>query len=239
MRHDTAMGALKRFWPVAVLLAALAALWASGLRQHLSWAEIGDHQAALHATVHAHPVRSVLTYTMLYAVCVTLSLPVGELLTAAAGLFFGLWLGTAVAVAGATLGAIGLFLVVRHLFADLIERRAGRLVARLRPRLERDGFSYLLALRLLPLAPFWAVNLAPALTGMRLAPYALATLIGIVPASFVVAGIGRGLGRVLASGHRPDFASVFTWPVLLPLCGLAALAMAPIAWRAWRGAADG
>src|SRR6185436_10443993 len=98
------------------------------------------------------------------------------------------------AVVGATLGALALFLAVRHRLAGAMTAKAGRFLDRIQPSLERDGFLYLLAIRLVPIFPFWLVNLAAALSGMRLLPYAAATLIGCIPASFVYASIGAGLG---------------------------------------------
>jgi uncharacterized membrane protein YdjX (TVP38/TMEM64 family) len=104
--------------------------------------------------------------------------------------------------------------------------------------LARDGFNYLLSIRLVPLFPFWLVNLAAALGGVRPFPYVTATLIGIAPATFVFASIGAGIGDVLARGGRPDLSAILSWPVLCPLLGLAALSLLPVAWRRWR-ARDG
>ena len=165
-------------------------------------------------------------------------MPGAGVLTIVGGLLFGPWKGAALAVLGATSGAVLLFLVVRRALSRPIAQRAGPLLARIRPGLERDGFNYLLALRLVPVVPFWIVNLAPALAGMRLLPFALATLIGIIPATLVFASIGSGIGGVLASGEPPDLSAVFYPPVLLPLIGLALLALLPVAWRHWRGSRD-
>ena len=103
--------------------------------------------------------------------------------------------------------------------------------------LQRDGFSYLLAMRLIPAFPFWLVNLAAAIGGMRLLPYATATLIGIIPATLVFASLGEGWATVLAQGRRPDLMVAFSPPVLLPLLALAALSLLPVAWRRWKAAA--
>jgi uncharacterized membrane protein YdjX (TVP38/TMEM64 family) len=120
--------------------------------------------------------------------------------------------------------------VARTAFAGTMRRRAGALLDRIRPGLHRDGFSYLLALRLVP-APFWLVNLAAALCGMRLLPYAVATLIGIIPATFVLAWIGAGVGDVLSTGQSPDLGILFSPRILGPLVAMAALALLPVAWR--------
>jgi len=103
-----------------------------------------------------------------------------------------------------------------------------------REELRRDGFSYLLAIRLVPAFPFWLVNLAAALSGMRLLPYAAATVIGVTPATFVFASIGAGIGEVLAMGGRPDLSAIFSARILGPLIALALLSLLPVAWRRWK-----
>jgi uncharacterized membrane protein YdjX (TVP38/TMEM64 family) len=103
-------------------------------------------------------------------------------------------------------------------------------------RLARDGFLYLLALRLVPLVPFWIVNLAAAVAGIRLAVFIPATLIGIVPASFILSSIGSGVGGILAEGRTPDLSVLFGPRILLPLLGLAALSLLPILLRRRVGA---
>jgi uncharacterized membrane protein YdjX (TVP38/TMEM64 family) len=98
-------------------------------------------------------------------------------------------------------------------------------------RLARDGFSYLLALRLVPLFPFWVVNLAAAVANIRLAIFMPATFLGIAPASFVLSSIGAGVGAILADGKTPDLSVLFAPHVLLPLLGLAALSLLPVLLR--------
>ena len=123
---------------------------------------------------------------------------------------------------------------VRFALAPLLAVRAGPLLSRLRPGLQRDGFAFLLAMRLIPVMPFLLTNLAPALLGMRLRTFAAATFIGIIPSCLVFAGLGTGLGDVLAAGQPPDPSVALSPPVLLPLLALAALSLAPVAWRRWR-----
>ncbi len=108
-----------------------------------------------------------------------------------------------------TIGAIVLFLAIRHHLAGAVAARGGRLIDRVREALTRDGFSYLLAIRLVPAFPFWLVNLAAALSGMRLLPYVSATVLGIIPATFVYTSIGSGVGKVLAQGGAPDLSIIF------------------------------
>lgn len=218
-----------------VLLAILViGAWAGGLRDYASFAVVGREQAALRAFVQMQPVVAPLAYVLIYAAGVTVSLPIGALMSVTGGLLFGLVPGTVLAVAGASLGATGVFLLARFVAGDRLAQRVGALMDRVRPRLQRDGFSYLLALRLLPVVPFWLTNLASALAGMRLTPYAAATVLGITPGTAVFVSLGAGLGDTLAAGRRPDLGVVFGPAVLLPLLALAALALAPVMWRAWQ-----
>jgi uncharacterized membrane protein YdjX (TVP38/TMEM64 family) len=228
------MRTIRRFWPLSLLLAAVIAIWASGLAQQINWASLGRHQAALIAWVTTHPLSAPALYLLIYIVTVALSVPQSAVLTVAGGLLFGTIFGGMLAITGSTLGATALFLAVRYHLADALAGRGGQFLERLRPELERNGFSFLLAIRIVPAFPFWLINLAAALGGMRLLPYVAATFIGIMPATFIYASIGAGIGNVLAAGGRPDLGIIFTPYVLGPLVGLGLLSLLPIAWRRWK-----
>lgn len=222
---------IARLWPVLLLGGIAFAAWASGAAGLLSFDALADHRAALAGMVAARPILAAGAYVLAYVVLVTLSLPGAVVLTLAGGLMFGAWIGTALTVVGATIGACLLFLAARSALAPLVAGRAAVLVDRLRPGLERDGFFYLLTIRLIPVVPFWLANLAPALVGMPFGAYAAATAIGIIPGTAVFAGIGAGLGDVLAAGGRPDLGVILSPGVLLPLLGLAALSLLGAWWR--------
>jgi len=228
LRHRSA---LLRLLPLIAIAALIAAAWAAGVARWLSFEALADHQAGLAAWVGARPLLAAAAYVALYVGVVALSLPGGAIMTLAGGLLFGPWVGTALAVAGATAGACLLFLAARGALAPLIARRAARLLDTVRPGLERDGFFYLLTIRLIPVVPFWLANLAPALLGLPFGAFAAATFLGIIPGTAVFAGIGAGLGEILAAGQRPDFAVIFSPPILLPLLGLAGLSLLGAVWR--------
>lgn len=226
---------MKRFLPLVGLVLILAVTLASGVHRQVNWANLAAHQEALHAWVAQNSVLAPLICALVYAAAVAVSFPGAVLLTLTCGLLFGPWLGTAVTVLGAGSGAVIVFLAARHALAAVLARKFGTLAARLRPGLERDGFSYLLAIRLIPVFPFAVVNLAAAIVGMRLGPYALATYIGIIPGTLVFASIGAGLGAVLGAGKEPDLSIILRPAVVLPFLGLAVLALLPVAWRRWKG----
>ena len=225
---------LKRLLALLVVVAVVGGVVVLRAEHWLSWHMLARHQAQLLALAADHPVLAPVLYMLAYAVIVTVSLPEGALLTVIGGLLFGTVLGTCWAVLGASLGAVGLFVLARPAFGAAVEARAGHLLARIRPGLERDGFSYLLTIRLIPIFPFWMVNLAAALVGMRPLSYAAATLIGIIPSTLVFAAVGSGLETVLASGGKPDLAIIFQLRILGPLLALAVLALLPVLLRHWR-----
>jgi uncharacterized membrane protein YdjX (TVP38/TMEM64 family) len=230
------MSHLKRLAPLVLILAVLAAGFALGLQHQLSWAALAAHRAALRTWVQAAPLATAAAYVALYALAVAVSFPGAVWITIAGGFLFGTPLGAALAVAGSTIGAVLLVLAARSALGPLLARHAGSLIERMRPRMERDGFSYVLALRLIPVVPFWLTNLAAALAGVPLRHFFAATLIGTIPATTVFASIGAGVGNVLGTGRTPDVSVIFSAPVLLPLLGLALLSLLPIAWRRWKAA---
>ncbi len=221
--------------PLLLLLLGGVA-WSVGLGHALSWQALAANLAQLRQVASSHPRLAPLAFASFYVVTAALSLPYGALLSIAGGVLFGPLEAVLCIVPGATVGATLLFLAARSAFGALLRERAASLLATVRPGLERDGFSYLLSLRLLPVVPFWLANLAPALVGMRLAPFVGATAIGIVPGALLFATVGAGLGDVLAAGGAPDFWSILTPRVLAERGGLALLALAPVVWRRWRRA---
>ncbi|MBV9748350.1 MAG: TVP38/TMEM64 family protein [Acetobacteraceae bacterium] len=218
-------------WPLLLLAAALLLAWALGLPQLLasgalpSWLRAGQAYAAI------HPFLAALAYVTLYTALVAASVPTGTALTVSGGALFGPALGTALAVAGATAGAILLFLAARSTLGAVLARRHAALLARVQPRLERDGFAGLLALRLVPIVPFWLVNLAAGILRMRLLPFALATGLGIIPATAVFASAGAGFAGALAAGTPPGPSLLLRPGILLPLLGLAVLSILPMLVR--------
>jgi uncharacterized membrane protein YdjX (TVP38/TMEM64 family) len=217
-----------------ILIVVIGVIWALILTGNLSWSSLARHQATIRAWVELHPLLAGCLFVLFYIASVTLSLPQAGLLTMTGGFLFGATAGGAMAVTGATIGAVFLFLIARSAFGESMAGRGGPALAKLRDELGRDGFSYLLAIRLIPVVPFWLVNLAAPLCGMRLSHFAAATLIGIMPATFILASLGSGLGDILAQGETPDLHVLVSWPVLGPLLGLSVLSLLPVVWRKWR-----
>jgi uncharacterized membrane protein YdjX (TVP38/TMEM64 family) len=190
---------LRRLVPLIVVLAASAMVFAMGWHRQLSFETLVRHHEALRTFIAAHEAAAVAAYVALYIAAVALSIPVGFYLTVTGGILFGAVLGGAAAVVSATIGAICIFLIAKSAVGDYLVRRAGPLAQRLAQGFRDDAFSYLLFLRLVPIFPFWIVNLVPALVGVKLSTFAAATFLGVIPATFVFAFVGEGLDSVIAA----------------------------------------
>jgi uncharacterized membrane protein YdjX (TVP38/TMEM64 family) len=162
----------------------------------LTWEQIRAHVDAWKAEVEAHLAAALAAYLALYVVVTALSLPFATWLSLLGGALFGRWLGTAAVSVGATLGATLAFLSSRYLFRDAVQRRFGQRLQGINRGIERDGAWYLLTLRLLPVFPFFLVNLGMGLTPIPTATYALASWLGMLPMTFVFVNTGTELASL-------------------------------------------
>jgi uncharacterized membrane protein YdjX (TVP38/TMEM64 family) len=227
---------LRRLAPLIVLAVLIAVAFAFRLDRYLTLEVLKDHRALLLAFVEAHAFAAAIGFVFAYAGVVALSLPGATIMTLAGGFLFGVPLGATLTVIGATAGATLLFVIARSAFGDLLRQRAGPFLARMAEGFRKDAFSYLLFLRLVPAFPFWAVNLAPALLDMRLAPYVAATALGIIPGTTVYTAFGASLGQVFDAGDEVRLKDVFSPTLIAALVGLGLLSLLPIALRRLRKA---
>lgn len=221
----------KRVLPVLALAGGLGAFFALGLNRYASLETLREHRAGLDMLVMAHALLAGTVFTLAYAAAAALSVPGALFLTLAGGLLFGTLVGTALTVVGATAGATLLFLVARSTLGDGLRGRAGGWAERLGEGFRRDAFSYLLVLRLVPVVPFFVVNLVPAFLGVPLRTYVAATLVGILPGVLVYASVGAGLSDVIEAGSALSLRGVLTPKVIVALVGLAALSLVPVIHR--------
>jgi len=229
----------KRVLPLGILLAVIGLVFALDLQRFLAFDTLREHDQALRAFVEARPVLTALAFVLVYAGAVAVSVPGATFLTIAGGFLFGLWLGTALVVVGATAGAIAIFLIAKTSLGEGLRERAGPWLQRMQAGFNENAVSYLLFLRLVPVFPFWIVNIVPALLSMKLKDYALATFFGIMPGSFVYVSVGNGLGAAIEAGDEPDLGIIFQPAILIPILGLALLALLPVGYRKWRGGRRG
>lgn len=212
----------KKLLLMLLFAGGLALFFALGGQRLLSLAALQEHRELLLGYVERQYVPMLAGAALVYALAVALSIPGAVVLSLAAGFLFGRWVGTGVILIGATLGATAIFLAARYLFADAVQRRLGERGRGLIAGFRRDGFNYLLFLRLVPLFPFWLVNLAAAFTALPLRTYVAATAIGILPGSFVFANLGGSLGRIETADE------LLSTEVIVALALLGVLALLPV-----------
>ncbi len=235
------MTTIKRFLPLLVLITVLALFYIFDLGRFISFEALAEHKAWLSAWVAAHAIIAPLLYILAYIAVVAFSLPGGLVMTISGGLLFGANLGALYAVSGATIGATALFLIAKTSLGDFLLARAGESVKKMQAGFADNALSYMFVLRLVPLFPFFLVNLAPAFLGVPLRIYVIATFFGIMPATFVFALTGSGLGAVLDQGGDISLAHVMTPQLMAAFAGLALLAMVPVIYKKFQsksGTAD-
>lgn len=225
---------LRRFGLIVAILCALAVVLWLDLHSYVSFETLHRHHEQLKAWVAANAPWAALVYIALYIALVSLSLPGGAIFTIAGGYLFGIAAGTALAATGATLGATVIFIAARNASRDFIKRRAGKTIRRIESGFHENMISYMLFLRLVPVFPFFAINLAMAFLGVPLRQYVLTTFFGILPGSAVYASVGNGLGALLDVGRKPDLGIILEPEILLPILALAVLSLMPVAYRYWR-----
>ena len=222
-----------RFLPI-VVLAAGAALASFLAGDYLSLETLSENHEALVGWRDRNLIAASLVFVAIYIVAVTFSVPGAIWLTLAGGVVFDTALAAGLTVISATIGATLIFLAARSSLGAMLHERAGPWLGRIDDEVARGEISFLLVMRLIPVIPFFIANLAPAFVKVRLANFIWTTLVGITPATVVIASVGAGLGEVLEQGGEPDIGAIFAPHILLPLLGLAALAALPVVLRKLR-----
>ena len=229
---------LRRLWPVVLIVAGFAGFFVLGLNSYVTLESLREHRTQLVGFVADNAVVAGLLFVTVYAAATALSLPGGLVLSLSGGFLFGTWLGGCLAAVGATIGASIIFLIAKTSLGDAMLARAGPMIKKMEAGFQRDAMSYMLILRLVPLFPFWLVNIVPAFLGVPFRTYFVTTALGILPAAFIYTGVGNGLGRLFEIGEDPNLGAIFEPQFLLPLLGLALLALVPVVYKRWRGRTD-
>ncbi|MBX9683064.1 MAG: VTT domain-containing protein [Hyphomicrobium sp.] len=204
--------AMRRYLPVIVLAAVMAVVFGMGWHKYLSFKTIGLNFELLKGFVSDNLALALLAFCAVYIAVVALSLPGGLVMTLTGGLLFGWLLGATATVVAATVGATLLFLIAKTSFGESLAAKAGPWLGKLRDGFKENAFNYLLFLRLVPAFPFVVVNLAPALLGVPLKTYVLATFFGIIPGTLAFSFAGAGLGSVIEAQNAAYQACLATNP---------------------------
>ena len=230
---------LRRLAPLLVLALGVGVFFAFGLHHHYTFESLRDHHAGLVDFVSRSWFLAALVYVLVYAGTTTLSLPSCSFLTLAGGYLFGPVLGTVLTVAAATAGAFLLFTIAKSALGDPLHARVRRKVKarafrRIEAGFQENALSYMLFLRLVPIFPFFVVNLLSTFLDVRPRTYLVGTLLGIIPGTLVYAVVGSGLGKIFESGESFSLESIFSTEIIAGLAALGLLSMIPVAYKRWR-----
>ena len=186
----------KKITIVTIVACTVAAFFIFDLGRFLTLESLKTNRDALLAYYSAHKLVFVIVFILVYTAQTALSLPGAAILTLAAGAIFGALLGTVWVNIGATTGAVLAFLLARTLLRDWVVHTFGTKMESLDKGLKESALSYLLFLRLIPLFPFFLVNLACGITGLPMRTYIVGTMVGILPGSFVYANAGSSIASI-------------------------------------------
>jgi uncharacterized membrane protein YdjX (TVP38/TMEM64 family) len=219
----------QRLAPVLIIVGALSVFFALGLNNYFTLDALRENREALRGWVDADPLRAMAIFVGAYAAAVAISFPGASILTIFGGFLFGWRLGTPLIVLAATLGSTIIFLAAKSALGDILSKRAGGIAKRMEEGFRKGELSYMFVLRLAPVFPFWAVNIAAGLLGVSLRNFLIGTGLGIIPGSFVYASIGAGADNILAEGGDLTLRGVLFKPeTLIPIIGLIVLALIPV-----------
>lgn len=215
----------KRLLVLGLVVASIVTFYLLDLQRYLTLEGLKANRDALISAYGAHRIAFITGFIMLYTAQTALSLPGAAILTLAGGAIFGAVMGTVWVNIGATAGAFLAFLLARYLMRDWVMKRFGEKLKEFDKGLTENGLSYLLFLRLVPLFPFFLVNLASGMTGLSARTYLLGTMVGILPGSFVYANAGASIASIKALGE------IASARVMVSLALLGVFALIPAVYR--------
>lgn len=203
-----------KWLPLVILLILIGGAWLAGLGDYFTLPRLQMQKTLFLDFANAHPVLSAVFFVGIYAGAVALSLPVATPMTLLGGFIFDLWMGTILVVTGATAGATVIFLIARTTLGSALREKAGPLYKKIEAGMNENAVSCLLFMRLVPVFPFFIVNIVPALFNTGLRAYVLTTFFGILPASFVYVNLGRALADITSLSDLVSIQTLFAFTLL-------------------------
>ncbi|KTD14749.1 mercuric reductase [Legionella gratiana] len=216
---------IRRWLPLIILVGLLILFFSFRLNKYLSFDLFRENRSLIVSWTNKHSLIASLLFMGCYIFFVAISFPGAVYLTLIGGFLFGIVWGTVFVVISATIGATLVFFAVRTALGEWLAQKASGWIGRMRQGFQHNAFSYLLTLRLIPLFPFWVVNIVPGLLGVSAKTFILATLIGIIPGSAVYVIAGNGLSHVFAANQSPDLHIIFEPQIIGALLALGALSL--------------
>lgn len=187
---------MKKALLVLILVGAIAAYFIFDLGQYLSLESFKASQADIVAAKDANPLLYIAGFFLLYVAVTGLSIPGAAIMTLVAGALFGLVLGTIIVSFASTIGATLAFLSSRYLLRDWVQRKFGERLRAIDDGLAKDGAFYLFTLRLIPVFPFFVINLLMGLTRIKTWTFFWVSQLGMLAATVVFVNAGTQISRI-------------------------------------------
>lgn len=197
----------------------------SALGTIVTFENLKQHRESLFLVVHGHYWLSVISFISLYTFATSVSLPGAVILTLAGGYLFGTLASTLYVNIGATAGASLAFLSARYLLGDRLQEKYHNQLKKFNDEIERNGISYLLTLRLVPVFPFFLINFLSGLTRIPLRTFVWTTSLGIIPGTVVYAFAGQQIGSL----NSPS--EILSKRMITAFAVLALFALVPAIWK--------
>jgi uncharacterized membrane protein YdjX (TVP38/TMEM64 family) len=225
---------IKKIVPLFLIIIATTIFFTMEWHRYISFDSLAQNSDFMQKWVLENNLLSVFIFIVAYMLITAMSIPGAVFITLLGGYLFGLVWGSLYVVFGATLGASLIFIAAKTAFTEVLRGRAAPFLKKLQTGFQENAFSYLLFLRLVPLFPFWLVNLAPAFLGVNFRTYFVATFFGIIPGTIVYVSVGNGMGVLIKKGQTPNLGIIFEPQILLPILGLAFLSLIPVLYKKYK-----
>lgn len=220
-----------RWLPLLMIIAGLVSFFYFHLYEYLSFDRLKYHKQVILVWSQTHYKLAVFLYMLFYILAVAMSIPSNFIFAMTGGMLFGLWQGLLYALISATVGSVLVFLAIKIAFSAWFRQRTSRWIAKMEKGFHQNALNYILVLRLVPIFPFWLVNIVAALINVRTLTFAFGTLLGIIPLTAIYVSLGRNLSRAIDSDQALGF-NIFIQPsLILPLIGLAILVLLPVCYK--------
>ncbi len=220
--------------PIFIIISFLLTFYLMGLDKYFSLEILRHYSQQLKAFVVSHFLFSSLIFIGVYIVIVTLSLPLASFLSLVGGFLFRQPWSTVYVICSATIGATIIFFIAKTSLGRMLKNTSGKHFEKIQVKIRKNAVYYLLFLRLMPIFPFWLMNLAPGLLGVKIRTFVWTTAVGIAPGAFVFTQAGAGLGVIFAADEPFSIDSIFNRQIRIALIALGIMTFIPLILKKWR-----
>jgi uncharacterized membrane protein YdjX (TVP38/TMEM64 family) len=217
--------------PLAFIFCGLFCFFYFHLDTYINFETLKEHRQFLSAWTQEHYSLAVCLYMISYVATILCAIPSSIFFSLTAGFLFGSIFGFLYTMVSAIIGAAIFFLLIRTALAEWLAEKLGKKLQHFEAGFQENAFNYILTMRLIPIFPFFIVNIASAILGVRLFSFLAATFLGIIPANMIYVSLGHGLGKIFDHHQTPNIEIIFQPHIFIPLILMAVLALLPVVYK--------